>query len=353
MKCHTQCDEREKCCGHCGNPLLTEEKFISFQDNVEQPDLTDPQEVKKESLQVASSKDQGREEPIKRFICPRCKIIFEHGSACIKCSSPLAEHIPSAEKGESPSPSMSEVKKEEPPLSYVLETKKGKLEPASRSGIRKESSKKQKPQQLPLNRLPGDRIRKVNCSKKKQKKFLRLTREVISISILIAAAGYLLWSLSFHFFLKRPEAGTPTSKEVGGLVPLHSSKADNRKAPVSEPQGIKKEMENIRTLLENVRQANLKEDIDLFMSCYSAGFKDREGKKKETLETWENFNYLHLSYDLKRHSVSDNTVNAKVEWRIKFSPKAGGSAQESQTALDVTFKKEDEGWKIKEVKTLN
>jgi len=211
MKCHTQCDEREKCCGHCGNPLLTEEKFISFQDNVEQPDLTDPQEVKKESLQVASSKDQGREEPIKRFICPRCKIIFEHGNACIKCGSPLVEHIPSAEKGESPSPSMSEVQKEKAPLSSVLETKKEKLKPAPKPGVKKESSKKQKPQQPPLNRLPGDRIRKVSSSRKKEKTILRLIREVMSISILIAASGYLRWSLSFLLFVTRPEASIPTS----------------------------------------------------------------------------------------------------------------------------------------------
>jgi hypothetical protein len=248
---------------------------------------------------------------------------------------------------------MSELKKEKTPLSYVVDTKKEKLKRTSRSEVKKEAPKKQEPQHRPLNRLPADRIRKVSSSKKKQKTFLRLTREVVSTAILIAAAGYLLWSLSFHFFVRRPEASIPVSKEAGSLVTPHSSKAASSKVPVSESQGIKKEMENIRTLLETIQQANLKKDIDLFMSCYSVAFKDREGKKKETLETWKNFNYLHLSYDLKRHSLLDNTLNAKVEWRIKFSPKAGGSAQESETVLDVTFKKEYDGWKIKEVKTLN
>jgi RNA polymerase subunit RPABC4/transcription elongation factor Spt4 len=347
-KCHTQCDEREKSCVNCGNPLVTEESPISCQENIEQA-MTDPREVKRENPQFASSKDQNVEEPIKRLICPRCKIIFEHGNTCIKCGSPLVEYISFVKAEESPSPSMSEPKKEEARLSYVLNTKKGKLKTPSKSEIKNESSKKHVSQYRPLNRLPGDRGRKGSSSRKKQKKLLRLTRDVVSTAILIAAAGYLLWSLSLHFFVKRPEASTPTSKEVGGLVSPHSSNAANSTTLLSEQQGIKREMENIRVLLETIRQANLTKNIDLFMSCYSAAFKDRE----ETFETWENFNYLHLSYDLKRSSISDNAVNAKVEWRIKFSPKAGGPAQESQTVLDVTFKKEDDGWKIKEVKTLN
>jgi ketosteroid isomerase-like protein len=57
-----------------------------------------------------------------------------------------------------------------------------------------------------------------------------------------------------------------------------------------------------------------------------------------------------LSYDLKDPSISAETAKARVEWVIKTSSKAGGRPQENKSVLNVTFKKEEGGWKIKEVK---
>jgi ketosteroid isomerase-like protein len=110
------------------------------------------------------------------------------------------------------------------------------------------------------------------------------------------------------------------------------------------------EIEKIRGMLENIRQANLKKNIDLFLSCYSSDFKDREVKKKATLDNWKRFDYLDLSYDLRNLSISGDTAKAKVEWLIRIFPTTGGKPQESKTTLDVLLKKEEGGWKIKEVK---
>jgi hypothetical protein len=111
------------------------------------------------------------------------------------------------------------------------------------------------------------------------------------------------------------------------------------------------ETEGIRDLLEKIRQANLQKNINLFMSCYSTDFKNREEKKSTTLEAWNNFNYLDLSYVLKDYSISKDTAQAKVEWLIKFYLKEGSGTKENRSILDVTFNKEDGGWKIKEIKT--
>jgi ketosteroid isomerase-like protein len=109
-------------------------------------------------------------------------------------------------------------------------------------------------------------------------------------------------------------------------------------------------MRNIKTLLENIRQANLQKDIDLFISCYASDFENLQGRKRATLAYWERFNYLDLSYDLKDSSISVETAKARVEWLIKTSSKGGGRPQQNKSILDVTFKKEGGGWKIKEVK---
>jgi ketosteroid isomerase-like protein len=53
---------------------------------------------------------------------------------------------------------------------------------------------------------------------------------------------------------------------------------------------------------------------------------------------------------LKDPSVSAETAKARVEWVIKTSSKSGGRPQENKSVLDVIFKKEEGGWKIKEVK---
>jgi ketosteroid isomerase-like protein len=111
-----------------------------------------------------------------------------------------------------------------------------------------------------------------------------------------------------------------------------------------------REDEKIKSLFGKIRQANLEKRIDLFMSCYSADFKDRNGKRLETLETWNNFDYLDLSYELKELTVTTQTARVRVEWRINISPKNEGTPQKTTSLLEVTLKKEDGHWKIGEIK---
>ena len=141
-----------------------------------------------------------------------------------------------------------------------------------------------------------------------------------------------------------PSPPTPTTATSNVSIPQETEKRED--AVVTETPEIGK----IKGLLENIRQANLQKNIDLFISCYATDFKDREEKKKATLAYWKKFDYLDLSYDLKNPSISPDTAKARVEWVIKISSKTGSQPQESKTILDVTFKKEEGGWKITEVK---
>jgi ketosteroid isomerase-like protein len=111
------------------------------------------------------------------------------------------------------------------------------------------------------------------------------------------------------------------------------------------------EIEKIRKLFENIRQANLKKNIGLFMSCYARDFEDKKGKRLATLEAWESFNYLDLSYDLKKQTITGDMADVSVEWLIRTSPKAGGQPQDSRTVLNVTLSREEGNWKIREIKS--
>ena len=262
-----------------------------------------------------------------------------------------------------PSP---EVKKENLKTASLSKTKKEPLEPAYSPGVKKEPLQAQTPEKHPVEKLSEDIEKRASPPVKSKKKFPRLFLEGLSIAILVAIGIFFLWSIYSHFATKRSEPSTPSPKETTGLILHNTSSSTNDTPTLAEPQeGEKKppapsspinepeEIEGIKGLLEKIRQANLQKNIDLFMSCYSTDFKDREDKKKATLETWENFNYLDLSYTLNDYSISGSTAQAKVEWLIKFYLKEGSRTKESQTVLHVRFKKEDGGWKIKETKPVS
>jgi ketosteroid isomerase-like protein len=89
------------------------------------------------------------------------------------------------------------------------------------------------------------------------------------------------------------------------------------------------------------------------MSCYSRDFSDREGKRLDALETWGFFNYQDLSYHLKTQVISGNTANVRLEWLIRISKKVGGKVEDKKSLMEVTLKREDGGWKIKEIKPVS
>ncbi len=168
--------------------------------------------------------------------------------------------------------------------------------------------------------------------------FTLLTASVIILLMIIG--GYFLWQ-------RHSPSTLPISKGmVNPPSPPHLPK---------NPQTAKEDQdaEKIRTLFENIKQANLKKNIDLFMSCYSRDFSDREGKRLDALETWGFFDYHDLSYHLKTQVISGDTANVRLEWLIRISKKAGGKVEDKKTLMEVTVKKENGGWKIKEIKPLS
>jgi len=170
--------------------------------------------------------------------------------------------------------------------------------------------------------------------------FLRPVPLIIlsGIFILVAAIGYFLWQ-------KTSSSSPPLSKEIAATPA--GTPSPQGQSPVSKNEEAKK----IRALFENIRQANLKKNISLFMSCYSRDFEDKEGKRLAVLETWENFNYLDLSYHLKKQTITEDTADVRVEWRTRTSPKVNGQSQDTRTVLNVMLTKEEGNWKIKAIKS--
>lgn len=178
----------------------------------------------------------------------------------------------------------------------------------------------------------------------------RLTGNLLQpLSLVILIAIVILIGAGVYFLLPGQ------SQQVNNLhfketpLPLPPPPTPSHAQTSAETQ----EVEKIRSLFESIRMANLEKDIDLFMSCFSRDFKGRDGKRLDALKMWENYNYLNLSYELKNKSISGDTSNIQLEWMVKTSQKRGGKIQEGKTLLDVTLKREDGLWKIKEIKTIS
>lgn len=159
-----------------------------------------------------------------------------------------------------------------------------------------------------------------------------------SFIILLGAGGYFL-----HQWYFRPDR--LIAKEM--VHPL--STPSSAHSPQTVPSNH--EIEKIKSLFETVKQANLKQNIDLFMTCFSRDFANREKKRTEALKTWNQFHYVHLSYDLKKKMIAGNTAGIQLEWLVRSSEKVSGKLEESRILLDTILKKEDGGWKIQEVKS--
>jgi len=320
--------EKTKSCIRCGAGVIP---LSSFQPK-ERDKTVEESEAEKDSSQVLTTQEWLESSP-EPLICPACKKEHLGGKSCIRCGTAL---VPPG-----PPPKEEKTKKPSPPV-----TKTSKPKPVPTPELEADLSEEDTPDLETHKMSVQEQIKKGRFVRKIKKDYPRMVLNWSGIAIILVAIGYFFWSTYSHIVIKSPALTIPPpSKEkpsspVSTFLPIPPSGGSATEA---------EEVEKIRNLLENIRKANLAKDSDLFISSYSRDFKDREGKKRATVESWENFNFLDLTFDLGSTSISGNSARARVTWLVRFSPKGGGQPQESKTILDVVFKKEDGDWKIGEI----
>ncbi len=404
-------------CSKCGSPLVPQ----ALTQALEETKATLKVQTGEEPIHFRTIQKQSKESPRKNLICPECKIIYERGTTCVRCGSALVAEVATQEVRVPEQPGAPTQAFDSTVQFNTLEDPVQSSEPKVLSPSRnlrfapiplQESRGGQEIKHVEKTLLeidkehdhfPGKELdknfgtskeepetnsednlgRRPAHPKKRKRDYRRLSFEIGSISIMILAGGYFLWSVYSHV-TKLPEPKASRSKEVSsGTIsspqnPLNATvktsappepgkeQAEQRSATSNESDAAPPapastissdaiaqealEAAKIKDLLESIRQANLRKDIDLFVSCYAIGFKDREGKKRATLSFWKKFDYLELSYDLKSSSVTGDTARVRVQWVMKISPNAGGTPEESKTFFDAVLKKEEGSWKIQETK---
>jgi uncharacterized protein YbaR (Trm112 family) len=364
--------ERGTSCVRCGEALVLQ---TSNKEKSESPDTKEKSKSPDIEFNLPSSEPDGLEDPF-----------LQKGSTELPAASDRRPVAP-PERPSLSSPSSP--KEKDSAVTERGKKRESRATPAQELGIDEDFFQDETPDQPVAKKSKGDSHKMVSLLDRLKKDYRRLGLEVGGIMIMVLAGGYLLWS-AYSYFTgpKSPEPRATISKEVPLKTLPSSSSSTPPAAPVAEPRKsgdterrlsvstssiskeaapappppevpktpsaetpeIGKEVGNIMTLLEDVRQSNLKKDIYLFVSCYASDFQNMEERRRATLAYWEKFNYLDLSYSLKDLSLSAETAKARVEWSIKTSSKNGGQAQQNKSILEVSFKKEDGKWKIKETK---
>jgi rRNA maturation endonuclease Nob1/ketosteroid isomerase-like protein len=385
--------ERGKACIKCGSTLVPQVPPRKK----EEPKVVHKPKVEEKPAPLHPIQKQTKSTSREKFICPTCKIIYERGNTCVRCGEALVAQISTKDQEKSESLETPEIQLEGLLLQNLENLSFEDVEQAPKKKMeipvppkveaKEETIPTEIQEEQTTKRLTEELDRRLNLPRRHKTNYRRLSLEVGSITIMAIAGGYFLWSIYSYMATKEPSLKTPYSAEISTPVLQNPSPPTNATATVSIPQendrkGTKQssvifqdktegilstpshltssdevvvetlEIRKIKDLLENIRQANLQKNIDLFISCYASDFKDREGKKKATLAYWKKFDYLDLSYDLKNPLISGDTAKVKVEWLIRISSKTGSQLQENKTLLDVTLKKEEGGWKIKEVKQV-
>jgi hypothetical protein len=164
---------------------------------------------------------------------------------------------------------------------------------------------------------------------------------------------FVLWAvliilvISYFFVLHR----TPSTKE--GVIPTPKAleKASvNPKAAVSSHASPMPEAEHLLPVLEQVREAQLKKDITLFLQAYSPTFPDLIDKKAKILRTWQKYDYLNMQCTLKNiQRQNAHTILAEVVWDITLQDIRTKEKKTLKKDYDVHFSNSSGKWLIQEL----
>ena len=111
--------------------------------------------------------------------------------------------------------------------------------------------------------------------------------------------------------------------------------------------------DQVRETLGNLRDAQLWNDIVLFMSCYSSLYPSLDKKRQQTLAYWKDFNYLDLNFILNDvKPLGPDSALARVTWTMQVENRKSQQVDSFTQVFEVGLAKELGNWRIRSIKDL-
>ncbi|MDI6853923.1 MAG: hypothetical protein QME75_10035 [Deltaproteobacteria bacterium] len=142
----------------------------------------------------------------------------------------------------------------------------------------------------------------------------------------------------------------PQAQSMQGKLLPPATPAPQTPDPASIPAG-----EDLIKLLNQIREAQLKKDIQLFLKAYSSDFVNLKQKKDLTLNIWRRYDYIDLQYQLSNViQEDDSTILALVTWDIKARDHKTDDVKLLTKSYKVQFFRESSGnWLVQKLEPVD
>lgn len=155
----------------------------------------------------------------------------------------------------------------------------------------------------------------------------------------LAVLVWLAYSQGYlSFFAPPPPPSAPAAPPAGPSAPA---------APAPSLP------EQVQALFNTLREAQLKKDLTLFLSCYSPSFLGLAEKRQQTQKAWEEYTFTNMFYFLDEVTPQGpDQARVRVTWELQAQPRTGSETLTATQIFQVELKREGGAWKIAGLKEL-
>ena len=176
---------------------------------------------------------------------------------------------------------------------------------------------------------------------------------LIISSLIFASIAYLVLNKTAILDI-RPNKSTEKLHSQDIMVAKKTSPNPSifQKTPVSVPLvGLEAPVDTqLSQLLNQIREAQLQKNIELFMSSFSAKFPQLEEKRLTALKIWQLYDYIDMKFEIKDIKKQDNNnASAIIYWQIEAKKRSTGIIKHFNRSYYVSFSKEGDKWFIKDM----
>jgi hypothetical protein len=153
-----------------------------------------------------------------------------------------------------------------------------------------------------------------------------------------------------------PPPGPPPVAEAPKAPPpppAAVTEAPPPKPPEAPPAPVPDLRGELLNVLNSMKDGHLRKDIVLYMSAFSLTYPELDEKRRSTLKSWDNFDYLNLVFTLDDIQPLDaDNVVAKATWYIDARNRRTQELSSAKQTYEIRFAKEQGKWRIRSLKEL-
>jgi len=133
-------------------------------------------------------------------------------------------------------------------------------------------------------------------------------------------------------------------------VPAKDSEVSPAHESLPTTEVLKKELEE---LLQNMRDAQLKKDLDQYLNYYSLNFPALDKKRQAIAKNWEIYDYLDLEYKIEEVKLLiTGNASVLVNWKIRYQIKGSEEIKNITQQFKILFSNESDKWRINKLELI-